>query len=135
MDNKIFMTEEFTPLSKTPLGDARQYPTVSITQKHVTFNHSAARILGNTPKVKWATSTNYILCLPTEKNDSDGYAYRRPGDGSSVGSHETTLPQFFVTHAKLKNGLYRCFEFKNGLVFDRYNPEMEYAKKRKNQYK
>lgn len=137
MDNKIFLTEEFTPLSKTPLGDARAYPTVSITQKHVTFNRSAAKILGSPDKVKWLTSTNYILVVPADKNDSDGYCYRAPGRGAGGGSHETTLPQFFVNQAKLKNGLYRCFEFKNGLVFDRYSPEMEYAKgeKRKNQYK
>lgn len=137
MDNKIFMTEEFTPLSKMPLGDIRAYPTVSITSKHVTFNRSAAKILGCPEKVKWLTSTNYVLVVPTDKNDSDGYRYRAPGCGSHVGSHETTLPQFFVNEAKLKNGLYRCFEFKNGLVFDRYSPEMEYQKgvKRKNQYK
>ena len=136
MDNKIFMTEEFTPLGKIPVGSRRAYPTISITNKHATFNPSAAKILGDPYKVKWLTSTNYILVTPADKNDPDGYCYRVPGRSTTGGSRETTLPQYFVSQAKLKNGLYRCFEFKNGLVFDRYAPEMEYVKTstRKNQY-
>lgn len=136
MDTKVFLTEEFEPLCKvTRSSNGRMYPTISYTDNHhATFNKAAANILGNTPKLKFLVSTNYILVLPTGADDVDGYCYRSPNNGRGIPgrakSSEVTTPTSF-TDMKLKPGLYRCYEHRNGVVFDRYNPEVVYTAKRK----
>lgn len=137
MDSKLFLTETFEVVGKANATiTGKSYPTLSYTgSNHATFNKAAANVLGNTPKLKFFKSTNYIAILPTDENDADGYCYRSPNSARTIkarsGSSEVTTPVSFK-EMKLRHGLYRCYEYKNGLVFDRYNPETTYDKPAKN---
>ena len=135
MSENFFINEDFAPIyKKTRTNAIDDFAAVSFTHHHATLNQAAAKIIGNTPKLKFFASTNYILILPTFKEDADGYSYRSKYNGKSEATNEVTVPAVLFEDMKLKFGKYRCFEHKGGIVFDRYKPIEVYAKKRKNQF-
>lgn len=95
------------------------FPAVSVTDKVIYFNTKAGRYVPNV--ILWSTSTNYVIGMPTDKDNRNGYLVRHKKSAKSEDSYcVATFPSALKREKKLHNGVYKLFKYKDGIAFKRY---------------
>lgn len=95
------------------------YPVVHFGST-VYFNTKTRSILGNASKIRWFTTPEYVVCLPTEANDTKGFTLLHYKNGR-LGLFGA-FPVALRNDKKLSEGFYKLFKYKNGVAFKRYEP-------------
>ena len=90
-------------------------PVVNVGYTTFYFNQSAAAII---PKfIKWLTTPEYIIGLPTTEDDKNAYS----GNNRSEGGVTAAIPAM-IKAKKPKKGVYKVMKFRDGFAFKRYEP-------------
>ena len=87
-------------------------PSVTIKNKTMYFNKASSEIIPK--KVKWFSTTEYIIGVPASENDRNAYCITK-----QKYSKTAAVPYMFK-QKKIKDGVYKIIKYKNGFAFNRY---------------
>ena len=88
-------------------------PMANLCQKIIYFNAAAADIIPD--RIKWFVTPEYVIGLPTTKDDENGYSVNHTENATM-----TFFPSYLRNVKKLKDGHYKLMKFENGFAFKRY---------------
>lgn len=115
---EITLDEEFELINKGGFI-SYDFPAVSVTDKIIYFNTKAGRYVPDL--ILWSTSTNYVIGMPTDKDNRNAYLVKRKKSKKSEGPYcVATFPTALKQEKKLHNGVYKLFKYKDGIAFKRY---------------
>ena len=104
--------EELEQISKK-FGTLFNFPAIHIGNDVIYYNIASRSIV---PKyIKWFTTHEYIIGLPTTKDDKNGYKVR--ADQYTTFS---SFPAEIRDVKKVKPGYYKLYKYKDGFAFKRY---------------
>lgn len=93
--------------------DKYDYPVVGITNDNAFFNKHAVSIIPT--RIKWFTTSEYVIGLPASENDKNRYKARRVWN--EVVTH---IPKDMKNNKKIGVGHYKVYKYKDGFAFKRY---------------
>lgn len=89
------------------------FPAVVVTKHTIYFNRHASSIVPQ--YIEWATTTNYIIGMPTSESNANAYKIKHYGRGCSA-----AFPATLRNEKKLQTGVFKIYKYKNGFAFSRY---------------
>ena len=95
------------------------FPVAHIFMDHIYFNHAAESLLPKQPnKIKWAITTNYIVGMPTNEFDKQGFKVYFH-DAKKCRQFVATFPSHMRCDKKIRPGLYKIYKYKDGFCMKR----------------
>lgn len=88
-------------------------PVVTISSRQAYFNTLAADLVPE--RIRWYTTTNYVIGLPAEEDDKNGYIAKK-ANGAMI----AFFPHKLRVEKKVKEGYYKIYKYKDGFAFKRY---------------
>ena len=88
-------------------------PLVNVGEKTFYFNQLATDVVPE--YIKWFTTNDYIIGLPTTEKDKNGYKTWKANSATLA-----CFPIKLRSAKKLKQGLYKVYKYKEGFAFKRY---------------
>lgn len=111
--------EELETIEKLLNSTSYNFPVAHLGETTIYFNVKAERIIPD--YIKWAVSTEYVIGLPTDKDDPTGYCTNKRACLKKETSGVTTsFPVRLRKEKKIKSGTYKVYKYKNGFAFKRY---------------
>ena len=89
------------------------FPVIGISQQAVFFNRYAVDMVP--PRIKWFTTSEYVIGIPAARDDRDGYITRKVWNEVVV-----HFPVPLRKQKKIKPGHYKLYKYKDGFAFKRY---------------
>lgn len=96
-----------------------QIPLVRINSNCARFYFNTAAATYIPSVIKWFTTSDYVIGLPTTDKDPNGY---KTWNCRNVNAICASFPAGLMKIKKLKNGIYKIFKYKDGIAFKRYEP-------------
>ena len=108
------ISEAFEPIEKNHCMKY-PFPAVTILNESIYFNSRASAIV---PKlIKWIVTTNYIVGLPTDENDLNGYKIYNASNSERL--RRCSFPASMRNDKKVRPGYYRLYKYKDGFCMKR----------------
>lgn len=124
MDNEEFEVvdidlEELETIEKLTNFISLDFPAVHLGETTIYFNTMAENIIPD--YIRWMVSTEYVIGLPTDKNDPNGYCSQKRSCLKKRTSGVTAcFPVKLRKEKKIKTGCYKIYRYKDGFAFKRY---------------
>ena len=81
------------------------------------FQQSGKKYVEDVQFVKFRTSTEYVVIVPTEEKTRTAFKLGTYTNGAKAIAYPTNLKG-----CKIKRGVYKLYKYKDGFAFKRYEP-------------
>ena len=93
------------------------FPTITLSSPNLFFNRAAGKYLKDVQFVKFRTSTEYVVIVPTEEKTKTAFKLGTYTNGAKAIAYPANLKG-----CKIKRGVYKLYKYKDGFAFKRYEP-------------
>lgn len=92
------------------------FPVATLGKQSIYFNRHAVPLIPE--YLEWRTSTQYIVGLPTTKENRNAFHVRRAKTAREA--VQAAFPVKMKNEKKVKSGSYKIYKYKDGFCFKRY---------------